>query len=82
MEKEAYSLVKALKYCRVYILHYKIIAYVPSNSIKDILMQPDNDGKRGKWIANIIEYDLKIRLTKLIKRHRLVKLLAETNCKV
>jgi hypothetical protein len=29
MEKQAYALVKALKYFRVYVLHSKIIAYVP-----------------------------------------------------
>jgi ribonuclease HI len=37
MEKQAYSLVKALKAFRVYVLHSKIIAYVPSASVKDIL---------------------------------------------
>jgi predicted MarR family transcription regulator len=57
MEKQAYALVKALKAFRVYVLHSKVTAYVPSASVKDILVQPDIDGRRGKWIAKILEFD-------------------------
>jgi hypothetical protein len=67
MEKHAYALVKALKYFRVYVLHSKIISYVPSNNVKDMLVQPDNEGKRGKWIENLLEYDVELKPTKLIK---------------
>jgi predicted MarR family transcription regulator len=81
MEKEAYALVKSLKAFRVYVLHSKIIAYVPSTSVKDILIQHDIDGRRGKWIAKILEFDLEIKPTKLIKGQGLAKLLAEPNCR-
>ena len=81
MEKQAYALVKALKAFRVYVLHSKIIAYVRSTSVKDILIQPDIDGRRGKWIAKILEFDLDIKPTKLIKGQGLAKLLAESNYK-
>jgi hypothetical protein len=81
MEKQAYALVKSLKAFRVYVLHSKIIAYVPSTSVKDILIQPDIDGRRGKWIAKILEFDLEIKPTKLIKGQGLAKLLAESNYK-
>ena len=57
MEKEAFDLVKALKDFRVYIFHYHVIAFVPHSVVKDILTQ-DPDGKRGKWIAIILEYEL------------------------
>jgi ribonuclease HI len=80
MEKQAYALVKALKAFRTYILQSKIIAYVPSAAVKDILIQPDIDGRRSKWIAKILEFDLEIRPTKLIKGQGLAKLLAEANC--
>ena len=78
MEKQAFALIKALKDFRVYILHSHIIAFVPNTVIKDILNQ-DPDGKRGKWIATILEYDLEIRPTKLIKAQGLAKLMAESN---
>jgi hypothetical protein len=38
MEKQAYALVKSLKAFRFYVLHSKITAYVPSVSVKDILI--------------------------------------------
>ena len=44
-EKQAYAMVKALKAFRTYVLHSKIIAYVPTSAVKDILVQPDSDGK-------------------------------------
>jgi hypothetical protein len=39
MEKKAYALVKSLKDFRVYVLHSKVVAYVPSASVKEILIQ-------------------------------------------
>ena len=35
---------------------------------------------RSKWIAKILEFDLEIKPTKLIKGQGLAKLLAEANC--
>ena len=78
MEKQAFALVKALKDFGVYILHSHIITFVPHSVVKYILTQ-DLDGKRGKWIAVILEYDLEIKPTKLIKGQGLEKLMAESN---
>ena len=55
-------MVKALNFFRIYVLHSKVIAYVPNAAIKDVLTQPDSEGKRGIWIAKIMEYDVDIRL--------------------
>jgi hypothetical protein len=81
MEKNAYALVKSLKASRVYILHSKIISYVPSASVKEILIQPDIEGKRSKWIAKILEFDLEMKPTKLVKGKVLSRLQYESNCK-
>ena len=67
-------MVKALKDFRVYILHSHIIAFVPNSVVKDLLTQ-DPDGKRGKWIVVILEYDLEINPTKLIKGQGLARLM-------
>ena len=64
LEKQAYSLVKALKFFRIYVLHSKVIAYVPNAAIKDILTQRDGEGKTGKWISKIMEYDVEMKATK------------------
>jgi len=80
MEKQAFALVKAIKDFRVYILYSHIITYVPNSVVKDILTRYGPDGKRGKWIATILEYDLEIKPTKLIKGQGLANLMAELNC--
>jgi len=72
-------LVKELKYFRVYILHSHILAYVPNDAVKDVLVQIDKEGKRGKWIVALLEYDVEIKPTKLIKGQGLAKLMAESN---
>jgi hypothetical protein len=79
-EKKAYALVKTLKDFKDYILHSNILAYVPTNTIKDILTHPDSEGKICKWIAKIQEYDVEIKPTKLVKGQGLAKLLVESNC--
>ena len=82
MEKQAYALVKSLKEFITYILHSHIIAYVPNNSFKDILTQPDPKGRRGKWITFMLEYDLEIKPIKLITGQSLSKLMVQENCDI
>eukprot|EP00253_Pinus_taeda_P019951 PITA_19951 len=79
MEKQAYALLKAIKDFRVYILYSHVIAYVPNIVVKHILTQEGIEGKRGKWIATILEYDIEIKPTKQIKGQGLAKLMIETN---
>ena len=54
IEKQALALVKALKDFRVYILHSHIVGYVPNTVVKDVLVQTDPEGRRGKWIAALL----------------------------
>lgn len=46
--------------------------------VKDILTQNGPDGKRGKWIAIILEYDMEIKPAKLIKGQESAKLMVES----
>jgi hypothetical protein len=79
MEKQAYTLVKSLKEFIIYIFHSHVVAYVPSNVVKDILTQSDPEGRRGKWIIFFLEYDLEINPTKLIKGQGIAKLMTQSN---
>lgn len=81
IEKQAYALIKSLKDFRVYILHSKIIAYVPLAAIKYVLTQPDVDGRRAKWISKMIKFNIELKSTKLVRGQGLAKLLAEENCR-
>jgi hypothetical protein len=67
LEKKAYALVQSLKAFKMHVLQSSITTYVPSSSFKEIMVQPDNEVKRGKWIVKLLEYDLHINPTKLIK---------------
>ena len=67
MEKQAYALVKSLKFFIIYVLNSNIVAYVPSSTVKEILAQPDSEGKRGRCIAKVTKYDVDIKPTKLVK---------------
>jgi hypothetical protein len=49
--------------------------------VKESIIQPDIDERRSKWIAKILEFDLEIKPTKLVKGQGLAKLLAKYNCK-
>jgi hypothetical protein len=79
IEKQVYSMVKALKAFRTYMLHSKVITYVPTSSVKDILVQPDSDGKRGRWLAKIQEFNLEVKPMKPMKGQGLAKILVESN---
>ena len=56
-----------------------MFGYVPHAVVKDILYRQDCFGIRGKWVSKIQEYDLEIRLTKLIEARGLAKKLAQGN---
>jgi hypothetical protein len=82
IEKQTYAMVKALTDFRTYVLHSRIIAYVPTSFVKDIMVHPNSDRRRGRWIAKIQEFDLEVKPTNLVKGHGLDKLLAESNFRV
>eukprot|EP00253_Pinus_taeda_P018230 PITA_18230 len=82
IEKHAYAFIKSLKDFRVYILHSKVIAYVPFSSMKDVLMQPNADGRRAKWIAKLIEFNIELKPTKLFRGQGLARLMVEENCRM
>eukprot|EP00253_Pinus_taeda_P001408 PITA_01408 len=79
IEKKSLALVKAMKEFWVYILHSHILSYVPNAAVKDILVQTNPEGRRFKWIAALLEHDVEIKPTKLVKGQGLAKLMAESN---
>ncbi len=64
----------------MYVLQCEITTFVPTTIVKDILVQGDSEGKSGRWVAKIQEYELEIKPTELIKGHRLANILSESNC--
>lgn len=79
IEKQALPLVKATKHFRFYIFNSHTLAYVPNAAVKEVLVQNDSKGRRGRWIPSLLEYDREIKPTKLIKGQGFDKLMAESN---
>ena len=82
IEKQAYALIKSLKTFKIYILHAKVLAYVPSAAMKYVLTRPNIDGKRAKWLSKLIEFDIEVKPTKLVKGLGIAKLMAKENCEL
>ena len=60
-------------------MHSHSIIFVPSAAIKDILAQTKPNGRRAKWIATLLEYDIEIIPTKQGKGQGLAKLMDHSN---
>ena len=60
-------------------MHSHVVAYVPCATVKEILTRFDLDGRRAKWIVVLLEYDLEIKPTKIIKGQGLAKLMTQSN---
>ena len=54
---------------------------MPNIDVKDVLLQADTDGRRGRWLTKILEFDIEIKPTKLIKGWYLARLMEKSNCK-
>ena len=52
-------------------MHAKVLAYVPSAIVK-----------RAKWISKIIEFDIEVNPTKLVRGQGLAKIMVKENCEL
>ena len=43
-------------------------------------MEPDLEGKRAKWVAVLLEYDIEIKPMKLVKGNGLAKMMTDSHC--
>ena len=46
------------------------------------MTHPDIDGKRAKWVSKLIEFDIEVKPTNLVKGLGLAKLMAKENCEL
>jgi hypothetical protein len=73
VDKQAYTVYKAVKHFRSYILknHTKVI--VPHPAVRSLFTQQEMGERRGNWMAVVQEFDLDIKPAKLVKGTRFVK---------
>lgn len=67
MEKQVLSIVRALKKFRHLLSHNKTQLLVPHVGVKDFLLNKDFNEKRVGWITKVMEYDIDIKITKLVR---------------
>ena len=73
VEKQALAVIRALKKFRHLLSHNKIHLLVPHASVKDFLLRKDISEKRAGWITRVMEYDVDIQITKLVRGKGLCK---------
>ena len=66
MEKQVLAMVRALKIFRHLLSHNKVHLLVPHISVKDLLNKDINE-KRTRWITKVMEYDMDIKITNLVR---------------
>ena len=73
VEKQALVVIRALKKFRHLLSHNKIHLLVPHASVKDFLLNKDISEERTGWITKVIEHDVDIQITKLVRGRGLCK---------
>lgn len=77
LDKQSFALVKAVKKFSYYILWRKVITIVPDPTIKSLLMENELGEKRGKWMAILQEFNIKIQPMKLVRGQGLMKMMVQ-----
>jgi hypothetical protein len=77
IDKQYYTVYKAVKHFRSYILknHTKVI--VPHPTVRSLFTQHEMGERRGNWMEVIQEFDLDIKPAKIVKGKGLCKLVVE-----
>ena len=67
VEKKALAVIRDLKKFRHLLSHNKIHLLVPHASVKDFLLRKYIGEKRASWITRVMEYDVDVQITKLVR---------------
>ena len=67
LDKKSFVLIKVVKKIHHYILRSKVYAIVLYLVVKTLLMQNELGERRGKWMAILQEFDLKIQSMRLVR---------------
>ena len=71
VDKQAFAVFKSVKHFRPYLLksHTKVV--VPYSAVRNLLVQKDLGEKRAHWVTALQEYDLEIKLLKIVRSRTL-----------
>ena len=78
VDKQAYTVFKAVKQFRPYILKNRTKVIVPHPRVQSLFMQKELGERRGNWVTSLQEYDLEFKPATIINGKGLCKLMAES----
>jgi hypothetical protein len=67
VEKHAFAVIKSLKKFRHLLSNNKVHLMVSHPSVKEFFLSRDVNEKRAGWITKVMEYDVDIKITKLVR---------------
>ncbi len=67
VKKKVLSVIRALKKFRHLLSHNKVQLLVSHATVKDFLLNKDINEKRAGWITRVMEYDVEIKVSNLVK---------------
>ena len=73
MEKQSLVFIRALKKFKHLLSHNKIHLLVPHVSMKEFILSKDINEKIARWVTKVMEYDVDIQITKLVRGKGLCK---------
>ena len=77
MDKQAYTVFKAVKQFKPYILKNRTKVIVPHPVVRSLFVQKELGERRGNWVTTLQEYDLEFRTASIVKGKWLCKLMTE-----
>lgn len=76
IEKHVLAIIRSLKKFKHLVSNNKIKILVSHAGVKDFLLKKDLNEKRAGWITRVMEYDIEIKVTKLVHGKGLCEQLA------
>lgn len=67
MEKHVLAIIRSLKKFKHLIFNNKVHLMVSHPSVKELLLSRDLNEKRAGWITKVMQYDIDIKITKLVR---------------
>ena len=77
MDKRVFTIFKAIKKSKPYILQNHTKVVVPHPAVRSLFVQKELGEQRGNWMTAIQEYDLELKPVTIVRGQGLCKLAAE-----
>jgi hypothetical protein len=78
VDRQAYTVFKAVKHFRSYLLKSRTKVIVPYPVVRNLLVQKELGEKRANWVTSLHEYELEITPAQIMRGQGLCKLVVDS----